>query len=1687
MFYDPAIVVPVLTGAPGSNVACNFLVSGLTACGPLLPATPPPPIPDHFSVGWVDAGVQAVGFDLVQVTFQALGIRGVSPLTIVIDSVIDGVPAPLPAVAVDGSISVAPPVLDIRKTAVLAADACPATYALAAEGLGTPLPVGLGEDVKYCVNVINTGNSDAAGVAVTDVQAPGGAVSLTSTTLAAGGGEASGDYTLTVDAFTATVNTATVTGTYTGGDPVPSAQDPAEIAPVAPPALDIRKTVVPFGSACPASHAAGVDGDGPALAVAVGAQVTYCVNVINTGVADAENVAVADLQAPGPIVLDTTDVAGGGGEASGSYSLTVTAGMGTLNTATVSGTDTLGNPALTDEDTALIDPVSLPVLDIRKTVVPFGSACPASHAAGVDGDGPALAVAVGAQVTYCVNVINNGVGDAENVAVADSQAPGPIVLDTTDVAGSGGEASGLYSLTVTAGMETLNTATVSGTDTLDNPALTDEDTALIALVDLPILNIRKTVVPFGSACPASHAAGVDGDGPALAVAVGAQVTYCVNVINNGVGDAENVAVADSQAPGPIVLDTTDVAGGGGEASGLYSLTVTVGMETLNTATVSGTDTLGNPALTDEDTALIALVEPPILNIRKTVVPFGSACPASHAAGVDGDGPALAVSIGQAVTYCVNVLNTGTGDAANVAVADTQAPGGTVSLSSTVLAAGTGEASGEYTLTVTVSTPALNTATVSGTDTIDTPVADDEDTASIAPVEPPLLDIRKTVVAFGDTCPASHALGVDGDGLALPVAVGDTVRYCVNVLNTGLGDAANVAVADTQAPGGTVTLDTTDLVAGTGEALGQYTLVVAASTATLNTAIVSGDDTLDNPVATDEDTALIAPVGLPVLDIRKTVVAFGDTCPATHALGVDGDGPALPVSIGQQVRYCVNVLNTGLGDAANVAVADTQAPGGTVTLDTTDLVAGTGEASGEYTLLITGSTATLNTAIVSGTDSLDNPVATDEDTALIAPVEPPVLDIRKTVVAFGDTCPATHALGVDGDGPALAVSIGQQVRYCVNVLNTGTGDAANVAVADTQAPGGTVTLDTSSLVAGTGEASGEYTLVVAPSTATLNTAIVSGDDTNGNPVATDEDTTLIAPVEPPVLDIRKTVVAFGDTCPASHALGVDGDGLALPVAVGDTVRYCVNVLNTGTGDAANLAVADTQAPGGTVTLDTSSLVAGTGEASGEYTLLITGSTATLNTAIVSGDDTLDNPVATDEDTALIAPVEPPVLDIRKTVVVAGDACPATHALGVDGDGLALPVAVGDTVRYCVNVLNTGTGDAANVAVADTQAPGGTVTLDTSSLLAGTGEASGEYTLVVAPSTATLNTAIVSGTDTLDNPVATDEDTALIAPVEPPVLDIRKTVVAFGDTCPASHALGVDGDGLALPVAVGDTVRYCVNVLNTGTGDAANLAVADTQAPGGTVTLDTSSLVAGTGEASGEYTLVVAPSTATLNTAIVSGDDTNGNPVATDEDTALIAPAGLPVLDIRKTVVVAGDACPASHALGVDGDGLALPVAVGDTVRYCVNVLNSGLGDAANVAVADTQAPGGTVALDTTDLVAGTGEAFGEYTLVVAASAATTNTAIVSGTDTSNNPVATDQDTAVIDAVASPLATIGGFVWNDLNSDGIHGAGEPGIANITVEVLDGTTVVASDVTDAAGAWSVDVAAGTFTVRFVNTGGW
>ncbi len=107
----------------------------------------------------------------------------------------------------------------------------------------------------------------------------------------------------------------------------------------------------------------------------------------------------------------------------------------------------------------------------------------------------------------------------------------------------------------------------------------------------------------------------------------------------------------------------------------------------------------------------------------------------------------------------------------------------------------------------------------------------------------------------------------------------------------------------------------------------------------------------------------------------------------------------------------------------------------------------------------------------------------------------------------------------------------------------------------------------------------------------------------------------------------------------------------------------------------------------------------------------------------------------------------------------------------------------------------------------------------------------------------------------------------------------------------------------------------------------------------------------------------------------------------------------------------------------------------------------------------------------------------YIAPAAADTGESNALVVPTTSTDTTATATNND-AQADLSVVPLVSVGDFVWQDNNRDGIQTAGEPGVAGVTVTLKDAAgAVVGTTTTNSAGFYSfTDLKAGKdYTVTF------
>lgn len=493
--------------------------------------------------------------------------------------------------------------------------------------------------------------------------------------------------------------------------------------------------------------------------VAPDSDLTYTIGIANSGPSDAVNVTVSDVvpaqttfvsvtPAAG-FTCGTTPAVGGTGTVSctapslppgGPLFFTLVVHVSPAAAGVISNTATIGS------DTA----------DSNTNNNTFTTTNTVSTTADVSltkSDSPDPVVA-GSNITYTIPVSNGGPNSGAAVTVTDVVPTGTTFVSVTAPAGwsctapaSGGTgtvtcsnpvlvngATDTLTLVVNVNPSTTgtitNTANVSTTST-DLAAGNNSATATTTVNTSADLTVTKTASPDP-------------------VTAGQQLTYTINVTNNGPSDAQTVQLSDTLPAGttfvsftaPAGWSTTAPAVGGTGAvtasiatlppgtAGPFTLVVTVtnaaANPTLNSATVtSPTDTNAGNNAGNSSTAVV----PPSadLTITKTA----------------GSGP---FSPGAPISYTITVTNNGTADATNVSVVDTLPVGSTFVMatpstgscsggpSPITCSLGTLTASSSATITLVVTAPATpgtvsNVATVSATETDPNPT-DNTATATV---------------------------------------------------------------------------------------------------------------------------------------------------------------------------------------------------------------------------------------------------------------------------------------------------------------------------------------------------------------------------------------------------------------------------------------------------------------------------------------------------------------------------------------------------------------------------------------------------------------------------------------------------------------------------------------------------------------------------------------------------------------------------------------------------------------------------------------------------------------------------------------------------------------------------------------------------------------------------------------------
>jgi gliding motility-associated-like protein/uncharacterized repeat protein (TIGR01451 family) len=658
--------------------------------------------------------------------------------------------------------------------------------------------------------------------------------------------------------------------------------------------------------------------------------ITYTYEVTNTGNTTLTNVSVSDDKLGNVTLDETTLTPGGVAEGSRTYTVTqadINSGDNIVNIATVTTTE-----GATDNDNATVSISQDASVLIEKTA------------------DKASVSSANEIITYTYEVTNNGNTTLTSVSVSDDKL-GAVILNATTLT-PGGVTEGTKTYTVTqadinSGDNIVNVATVTTAE-----GATDNDNASVSINQQTGLTLSKT------AAQTSYNA------------VGQEIEYTLIVENTGNVTLTNVTVSD-----PLTgLDET-IASLAAGASQTFNESYTITQADLNngslsnTASASGTGPDG--IVNDSDAVTISATQTPGLTVTKLA------------------SPATFGSLGDVISYSIEVENTGNVTLTNITVTDPL-----IGLNQNIASLGAGQSqtyNGSHSINQTdLNNGSLtNTASASGTGPDGT--VNDSDVVTVNATQRPGLSVTKLA------------------SLSTYNSVGEVISYNIEVENTG-----NVALTNVKVTDPLIGLDETFSIfpAGSSETFnGTYTITqnnLNAGSLT-NTAYAVGND----------------PDGIMVSDSSQVVVSALQISELTV---VKNAAPSAYSSVGDIITYTITVENTGNVRLTNVTVSD---PLLDLTESISALVPGADQIFTEAYLVtqedIDAGSIT-NTVNVSGTGP-DQNVVIDTDNVTVNAGQSPALAVSKTALQKSFT------------------EAGEIITYVIEVENNGNVSISDITVSD----------------------------------------------------------------------------------------------------------------------------------------------------------------------------------------------------------------------------------------------------------------------------------------------------------------------------------------------------------------------------------------------------------------------------------------------------------------------------------------------------------------------------------------------------------------------------------------------------------------------------------------------------------------
>ena len=1408
-------------------------------------------------------------------------------------------------------------------------------------------PVVAGQQVRFSIKITNNGPSDAANVTLNDPSTTGlafvssttsqGSCSGTGTvncqigTIAAGASvTVTTTYLVAADRQAAMTNTATATsdtadpnqGNNTGS---------VTVTPTTSADLQLSKTQSPaqfnYGDA-----------------------ITYNLSVLNNGPSTARNAVITDTLPDGVTFVSASSGCTINGR-------TVTCQVGDLAPQQIAsasirvqtpagGSGPLTNTAQVSSSTS--DPV--PGNNTSTYTASGGQQADLSIVKTTSGNGTLVA---GEQVTYTLQVTNNGPSAATGVRVTDTLPSGVSFVSSSSPCSTSGQTvtctisnlePGSTTITIVGRVAADARGTSSNTATVT--AATPDDPTSSNNTSTSTSTVTGRADVFVTLTPDTQT-----------VNAGAEATFQLVIGNNGPSTAQNVVVTGQVPPG-----MTPVAGSSGGACVVTGTTVTCNVGTLQpgqtlppitlralvdnsvppgttiTATAQvQTSTTDTNAANNTSSARVVVAAQADIALAKTVSPS----------------PLVA---GGTASYVITATNNGPSDARNLVVTD-QLPSSFRIASATI----TGQPCTVTGQTVSCSRPVIaakDVVRITVTGTVDSNATGSLRNVATATTDTPDPNTANNTAEVTADITQSADLRIRKEAPQRVVA-GSTIEYRVIVANAGPSDATAVVLTDpfpTQVrpvgvsdPACQLTRQDLRCDFGTVAAGTSRTVVVEA---VVDPAVEAGS-TITNTASVSSTTP---GAGTRQSTVNSTVDSVADVSMVKRSAST-------PIA-GGLMRYELTVTNNGPSLARGVIATD-PAPAGTVFVDAVpssgscsdptqgpDMTCVLGDmAPGQsITILVryqldarsTGQTLT-NTARVATTTTDPNP-DNNSSTTTDQIGEAAKLTINKELtsgpVVAGGT--VTYRITVGNDGPSVA----RGVRVTDTIQAPAEYVSATADGGGTCTPSGTpttLTCDFASVGVGAGEVR----------TITL-TVRIPADTPDGTQIANSATATSQTPSDPATDEVTSTVGSSADVSVTKTLL------TANPVA-GAPISWQVTVRNAGPSTARAITLSDPAPAGVRITGGTpdagtcavnpqggldcrlGDLAPGDGnqitvrvdgvvnpDFSGDLTNRATATSTTPDPNTENNSGAVTKPVGGSADLALTkTPTSP-----RAT---AGGAIGWTVTVTNNGPSDATGVQIRDAVPASVlNPTVTINGspcpvtDGAYTCPVDRIAPGGTATVTISGTVdpAATGEIA--------------NTASVTAT-TPDPNQGNNSDTATVPVDTTADVSVTKTgpaTATAGTTISWTVTVRNSGPSTARGVVVTDPIPAGIN------GASASINGTPCAVENGVLTCPLGDLTpAAAAEITVTGTVDQARTEPVANTATVASQttDPNGDNNTATATTEITASADLAITKAADPGFTAGDTVGWTITVRNDGPSTATGVEVTDQLPAGLNNPTARLGD------------------------------------------------------------------------------------------------------------------------------------------------